>query len=152
MTGKYYAIVSGRKPGIYTDWTTAESMVKGFPGAIFKSYRPRAEAEAFMRQSTTVTQFPAINIAPHTLPLIGKTIIYTDGSYAEGVCGFGIVIIPSSGEEINSYGRVPLSPTNNVAELYAIYVALSLVQGDVIIYTDSRYAISCLTSYVHDWI
>lgn len=150
-TMKYYAVVSGRTPGIYTDWPTTESMVKGYPGAIYKGFRSRQEAEAFIQSSTagiTATQHQQ----PHTLPLIGKTIIYTDGSFADNACGFGIVILTSNNDKLTAYGRVPLDPTNNVAELYAIYVALSLVKGDVVLHTDSRYAISCLTTYVHDWI
>ena len=151
MTVKYYAIVSGRIPGVYNDWKTAESMVKGFPGAIFKSFRTKTEAENFMKRSTAVNTATKTGI-PHTLPLLDKTIVYTDGSFADRSCGFGVVIIPNNGDKITAYGHVPLDPTNNVAELYAIYVALSLVRGDVIIYSDSRYAIGCLTTYIHDWM
>jgi len=157
MTIKYYAIVSGRQPGIYTDWPTAESMVKGHPGAIFKSFRTRTEAETFIQKSTAVVTTDTTVNTPHTLPLINKTIIYTDGSFDDSACGFGVVIITSNGDKITAHGRVPtdiyaLETTNNVAELYAIYVALSLVCGDVVLYSDSRYAISCLTTFVHEWI
>lgn len=146
---KYYAVVSGRTPGIYDKWSIAESMVKGFPGAIYKGFSSRNEAEAFM-QASTVNK--TISHHPQTLPLVNKTTIYTDGSFKDRACGFGIVILTSNNEKITAYGRVPLEPTNNVAELYAIYVALSLVKGDVVVYTDSRYAIACLTTYVHGWI
>jgi ribonuclease HI len=153
MVAKYYAVVCGREPGIYTDWPTTEKMVKGFPGAIFKSFRTRAEADAFMKQSTACTT-EATTTTPHVLPLIDRTIIYTDGSFRDRKCGFGIVIIPSTGEKIIAYGHVPeqLGLTNNVAELYAIYVALSLVNGAAIVYSDSQYSISALTTYIHDWI
>ncbi|CAH6418162.1 Ribonuclease H [uncultured virus] len=154
MGTKYYAVVSGRKPGIYTDWPTAESMVKGFPGAIFKSFHNKTEAEVFMSKSTANTSGGSVT-SPQTLPLIDKTIIYTDGSFVENTsgrsCGFGVVVISSKGDKITAHGRVPLPPTNNVAELYAIYVGLSLVKGNAVLYSDSRYAISCLTSYIHDW-
>jgi ribonuclease HI len=157
MSTKYYAVVSGVQPGIYTNWSVTESMVKGFPGAIFKSFRTRADAETFMQQSTAMTTGTKMPDAHHTLPLIDKTIIYTDGSFKDGICGFGVVIITTSGSKIIAYGRVPNfvtvpAPTNNIAELYAIYVALSLVKTDVILYTDSRYSILCLTSYIHNWI
>lgn len=153
---KYYAIVSGFKPGIYTDWPTAEKMVKGFPGAIFKSFHTRTEAETFMKQSTAITSTIKAGVIPHMLPLIDKTIIYTDGSAGNNSCGFGVVIITSNGDKLTAYGKVPETVsingrTNNVAELYAIYVALSLVKGDIVLYSDSQYAISALTSYIHDW-
>lgn len=158
MVTKYYAVVSGREPGIYTDWSTAERMIKGFPGAVFKSFRSRADAESFMRTGN-VSAVPqgTMRVAPETLPLINKTTIYTDGSCTgatpkDRVGGFGVVIITSNGDKITAHGRVPVTSTNNVAELYAIYVALSLVRGDVVLYSDSTYAISALTVWIHDWM
>jgi ribonuclease HI len=150
MTVKYYAVVSGRTPGIYTDWNTTKSNVNGYPGAIYKSFNSKNDAEAFMKASTFVPK--VTNNIYHTQPLPDKTIIYTDGSFCNNSCGYGVVIITSSGEKITAYGKVPLSPTNNVAELYAIYVALSMVKGDVLLYTDSMYAINALTSQIHGWI
>lgn len=151
MAIKYYAVVAGRTPGIYTDWKTVEPLVKGYPGAIFKSFFSVADAESFMRNSTSNVQNNAIS--PHTLALTDKTIIYTDGSFGGNLCGFGVVILTKQGDKITAHGKVNLPViTNNVGELYAIYVALSLVQNDVIIYTDSAYAISCLTTHVHDWV
>lgn len=197
---KYYAVARGVQPGIYTDWPTAERMVKGFSGALYKSFATRAEAETFMAnnnvgrtygqgqtiqptqapqnyQPTTQqaqlvpqtypqvpTQVPIQYVPqpyqpqpyqprphdqPHTLPLSDHTIIYTDGSMQNSLCGFGVVIITSEGDKLVAYGRVPenLGVTNNVAELYAIYVALSLVQGDVVLYSDSTYAIGVLTGW-----
>ena len=49
---KYYAIVSGRKTGIYTDWSIVQKLVNGFPGAIFKSFHNKHDAESFMNKST----------------------------------------------------------------------------------------------------
>lgn len=157
---KYYAVVCGVQPGIYTDWPTAEKMVKGFPGAIFKSFHTRAEAEAFIAKSGQQTyqkpQAQQVQKAqaqqqtyqkPQALPLVDATIIYTDGSRDRGRCGYGVVMLPTTGEKFVAYGYVPpnLGITNNVAELYAIYVALSLVQGNVMLYSDSKYAIGVLT-------
>ena len=41
---KYYAIVSGRKPGIYDNWPVAQAQVTGYPGAKFKGFPTRKEA------------------------------------------------------------------------------------------------------------
>src|SRR5690606_27372594 len=122
-TVKYYAIVSGRQPGIYTDWATAESMVKGYPGAVFKSFRTRKEAELFLDNSTLNQKYvePTPTRYSDIIPLTDRTIIYTNGSFDRGSCGFGIVIITTNGEKITAYGKVPLKSSNNVAELYAIY-------------------------------
>jgi ribonuclease HI len=47
---KFYAVVKGRKPGIYTEWFGAhgaEAQVKGFAAAVYKSFAVRNEAEAW---------------------------------------------------------------------------------------------------------
>ena len=158
MAIKYYVIVSGRIPGIYTDWPTAESMIKGFPGAIFKSFGALKDAEKFMEQSTTpksTADKPII--VPRTLPLVDKTLVYIKGNSTpidsnNKSCGFGIVIISKDGDKITAYGCVPLDSVANITELYAVYVTLSLVRGDIIIYTDSSYVVKCFTHYINLWI
>ena len=35
---KYYAVKKGRKIGIFSTWEECESMVKGFKGALYKSF------------------------------------------------------------------------------------------------------------------
>ena len=49
---KYYAVVRGRRPGIYGKWfgrDGAQAQVEGFPGARFKGFATRADAAAFIR-------------------------------------------------------------------------------------------------------
>lgn len=143
---KYYAVIIGKTPGIYTDWNTTESMIKNYPGAMYRSFLSKAEAETFYNQSTkkeTVLTY-------YNKPIPNKTVIYTDGSSSGQDCGYGIIIITSSGDKLTVYGRVPLPYTNNIAELYAIYVALSLVNGNIILYSNSRQSISCTTSYIQN--
>ena len=53
MGTKYYAVVCGVVPGIYTDWPTTERMVKGYPGAIFKSFRSRVDAETSLEYGSS---------------------------------------------------------------------------------------------------
>ena len=38
MAKKYYAVRQGRVPGVYTTWADCEKQVKGFGGAIYKSF------------------------------------------------------------------------------------------------------------------
>ena len=152
---KYYAVVNGVKPGIYTDWPTTQSMVSGYSSAIFKSFSTREEAELFIEKSTLSVTKNIVKSEP--LPLVDKTIIYTDGSFKQPYCGFGVVILRSNGKKTTVCGRVPSSVTDhvssvNVAELYAIYVALSLIPGDIVLYSDSIYCVGTLTSYVNDYV
>lgn len=46
----FYAVSKGRTPGIYEDWLEAKVQVSEFPGAIFKLFKTRDEATAFMAQ------------------------------------------------------------------------------------------------------
>ena len=149
---KYYAVVVGRQPGVYTNWPEAEKQVKGFPGAIFKSFPNEQQATAFISNSRTSQAAPGT--APQTAPLPDKTLIYTDGGYGDGKAGFGVVMIASNGEKYTAYGAVPNTITqgSDVAELYAIYVALSLIKTDALLYSDSRYAVDTLSTRIHDWV
>jgi hypothetical protein len=45
---KFYAVVKGHIPGIYTTWDEAKTQVDGYPGAVYKSFKTEKEAEEFM--------------------------------------------------------------------------------------------------------
>ena len=45
---KFYAVVVGRKPGIYSTWEECEPQVKGFSKAKLKSFNTRDEAAVFL--------------------------------------------------------------------------------------------------------
>lgn len=44
----FYAIAKGNRPGIYDNWPQAHNQVKGFPGALYKGFATRQEAEAWL--------------------------------------------------------------------------------------------------------
>ena len=44
----FYAVRNGRVPGVYMTWADCEKQVKGFGGAIYKSFPTEAEARAFV--------------------------------------------------------------------------------------------------------
>lgn len=48
MGKKYYAVRAGRVRGIYDSWAACERQVKGYGGAVYKSFMSKQEAEAFM--------------------------------------------------------------------------------------------------------
>lgn len=45
MASKFYVVWQGRETGIFTDWATCKKQVEKFPGAKYKSFESRAEAE-----------------------------------------------------------------------------------------------------------
>ena len=42
---KYYVVWQGVEPGIYDTWTDCQQQIKGYPGARYKAFKTRAEAE-----------------------------------------------------------------------------------------------------------
>ena len=43
MAKKFYAVKRGVRPGVYETWSACEPLVKGFPGAIYKSFPTRQD-------------------------------------------------------------------------------------------------------------
>lgn len=129
---KFYAVKVGKIPGIYGTWDEAKKNVIGYPGSIYKSFSTLEDAENF--------------IHPKTINLTGKLkIVYTDGSYKDGKCGYGFVLVNPNGHT-EYYGRILLNKcTNNVAELYAIKKCLETIEGDLEIRSDSEYSINVVT-------
>lgn len=52
---KFYAVKVGSAPGIYLSWAEAEPLVKGYPGAQYKSFSTKEEAEAYLNAGTSAT-------------------------------------------------------------------------------------------------
>jgi len=42
---KFYAVKKGKTPGIYKTWPDCQKQVKGFSGAVYKSFTSLEEAE-----------------------------------------------------------------------------------------------------------
>lgn len=145
---KYYAVANGFQTGIFTDWAEVTAAVSGYSGAVYRKFESKEDAEAWLHPPKAKKEEPVI------IPTEKLNLIYTDGSCdKEGKGGYGIVIIPVDGPQIEYYGHVLLDKcTNNRAELYAIYVALCQVKGDSIIVTDSTYAIGCFVHWLTGWI
>ncbi|MFR1820593.1 MAG: viroplasmin family protein [Lactococcus petauri] len=80
---KYYAIRNGRKTGIFEIWSIAEKQVKGFPGAQYKSFTSKEDAENYLSPKSVQTNENSDWQA------------YVDGSFnkVKQQYGSGIVII-----------------------------------------------------------
>ena len=85
MEKKFYAVKQGRVPGIYDTWAQCQAQTTGFSGATFKSFKSRAEAEAFMGAGQEQTK------ATDGILELPQVYAFTDGSFnvATGVYGFG---------------------------------------------------------------
>ena len=65
----YYAVKVGRKPGIYLNWDDCKKQVHGFPGAIYKKWKTREEAEKFL---LTGGSFPIEKEIEADIPVLNK--------------------------------------------------------------------------------
>lgn len=148
---KYYAIASGRRPGIYDDWPAALTQVEGYTGARFKGFPTREEAEQWLRNpvftqgSAAKTRAKSAPSTPGNGPRTGEITIYTDGGCIRnpGPGGYGIVQIDHDERKERS-GGFRLT-TNNRMELMGCIVALrGLEHRDrpVTLYTDSSYVVN----------
>ena len=45
---KFYAVAIGRRSGIYQTWPECERQIKGFSGAVYKSFKTHSEADQFI--------------------------------------------------------------------------------------------------------
>jgi ribonuclease HI len=158
---KYYAVATGKNPGIYTEWfgsKGAEIQVKGFAGAVFKGFSTQEAAEDFIKQNagkkrrikpkaplnkTKARQKPK----PMITPKDGSIVIYTDGGCLSnpGPGGYGVVI--KNGKKTKEFSGGYRLTTNNRMELMACIVGLgSLKKGSsVILYSDSKYVVDGIT-------
>ena len=150
---KFYAVASGRKPGIYDNWPAAQSQVAGYQGAKFKGFPTRAEAELWIknpvynRSSAKKTSKARPSISD-TSPKTDEVTIYTDGGarYNPGPGGYGIVQIYNGARKELS-GGYKLT-TNNRMELMGCIVALrELEHSDkpITLYSDSSYVVNGIT-------
>jgi ribonuclease HI len=164
---KYYVVWAGRQTGIFTEWSTTQKHVTGFPGAQFKSFKSRAEAEdafktgAVSSARNSLDQATAPRIAqPVHLPTAVESLqIYCDGACDPnpGHAGSGIAVYRDGQLAELWYGLYNPKGTNNTAELNALHRALLIAEPDIAagrnahILCDSSYAINCISKWAAGW-
>ncbi len=152
---RFYTVVRGRVPGIYTSWfgpSGAEEKIRGYAGAIYRGFATMEEAQDFMArpQSYPVRKQGAYSNG-HTeegdqedqkRPIH----IYTDGGCINnpGPGGFGAIIIEGD-KRIEISGGYRLT-TNNRMELIACIQALHRLRksSTAVIFTDSQYVTNAI--------
>lgn len=130
---KYYAVKKGRNPGIYTSWDSCLKEVKGYSGAIYKSFKTKEEAEIYMAGEEKQIKIGANSV-----------IAYVDGSYNKKlkVYGSGVVYITDDKELelMKSYDDAYHIHRNVAGEVKASELAIEKAIEDkkeqIIIYHD----------------
>lgn len=149
MKKKCYAVAVGRIRGIFEDWPAAEIQVKGFPGALYKGFAERSEAEAWLEnpfhEKKRSTSSSVSTSARPSRP--GAIVVHTDGGCLSnpGPGGYGVVI-DTDGEQRELSGGFRRT-TNNRMELLAVIVALEAVRGcgrPIDLFSDSSYVVNAV--------
>ena len=108
MSKKYYAVKVGKVTGVFETWEECEASVKGYPGALYKSFKSEAEAYAYMGWSGQQLTFDNMHeVQGQEGPLSNeqtpdedmpysntvKAVAYVDGSYNEETTEFGYGVV-----------------------------------------------------------
>ncbi len=148
---KYYVVWNGVNPGIYTSWTDCQLQIKGYQGALYKSFDTKEEAESAFA-SPAHSFFNARKAAEKEkekeeiqLPEHFDMNCMAVDAACSGNPGpmeyRGVYLL--TGQEIFHFG--PTYGTNNIGEFLAIVHGLALLKQknlNMPIYSDSRTALS----------
>ena len=88
---KYYAVKQGRKTGIISTWAECEAAVKGYPGAVYKSFTTRQDADDWLNNTHTLSSGGQEENSEYV-------DVYTDGSFVNGAYSWAYVFV--KGDEI----------------------------------------------------
>jgi len=170
MSKKVYAVYQGHQPGIFDSWEAASLQVKGYKGALYKSFPSQESAIEWLRECILGAKEPVsqnlVNLVKSQIDkgLIisnsslsnpdGKIVIHTDGGASPnpGVGGYGVVMQKGTRRKELSAGYV--LTTNNRMEMMAVIVALKALNepSEVEVHTDSKYVVDSITKrWVYGW-
>ena len=134
---KIYAVRKGRKTGLFSTWAECQEQVSGYPGARFKGFTSREEAEAWLQgKEGAGNPSPAPSLrhpagkdtAGEPPALEGEEyVIYTDGSCLRnpnGPGGWAFVAEEAATGEVTERSGGDPSTTNNRMEMTAAIESL----------------------------
>lgn len=145
---KYYVVWKGAKPGIYETWDHCQLQIKGFPGAAFKSFESRQEAEAAYRSGYAAPAASAKAFPTRAAAKPSRSQIIFDSISVDAACSGNPGVMEYQGVDTRTGERIFHQKfdlgTNNIGEFLAIVHALAMLekQGkNTPVYTDSRNAL-----------
>lgn len=114
---KYYAVKKGKSTGVFQTWEECKASVDGYPGAEYRGFATKAEAETYLTGIGNVengawlsnAQGDAIDENREAVVrcLPEQVVAYVDGSFDEkiGKYAFGCVILTPEGGIIRRFGN-----------------------------------------------
>jgi len=151
---KYYVVWVGKTPGIYTAWNDCKAQVDGVPGAKYKSYPTRVEAEkafeqGFRKAFAAAAKSGGASGAKSGAKTKAAALTYDPDSICVDAASSGnpgVVeyqgVDTATGERLFHQGPFAKG-TNNLGEFLAIVHGLAYLKqqgSDKTIYSDSQTA------------
>jgi ribonuclease HI len=143
----YYAVLVGRKKGIYQTWEECKTQVCKFPNAKYKKFYDLKQAQNYVEGKKETIEID-----------IRKCQVWTDGSSFDNGskdARAGIGVYWGFKDKRNLSERLPgKEQTNNRAEIYAVIRALETCEDKknrLEIMTDSKYVINAMNEWVKKW-
>jgi ribonuclease HI len=142
---KYYVVWKGVTPGVYESWNDCQLQIKGYEGALYKSFESKKEAEAAFASSP----WDFIGKESKKKQFDGKPPYLLESLAVDAACSGnpgdmeyrGVYM--ETGQEIFHVGPMKQG-TNNIGEFLALVHGLALFKKTgctMPIYSDSRNAI-----------
>mgnify|MGYP002870093832 CR=1 FL=1 len=139
---KYYAVKTGKVPGIFESWDECKASVDGFPKAEYKGFATLEEARAYLGDDGAgADMFAKSGEAPLQTAPSQRLTVYVDGSYHDGLkkYAFGCVFLVKPGEIRLAYGNgdnpQSLAQRNVTGEMlgamYAVRTAMVNGYGEI---------------------
>lgn len=158
----FFGVHRGHATGVFPgDYNIVKPMVQGYSNPKFKKFKTWDEAQYFVEhgEEMPLSQIKKDAILPVNF---SDLYIFTDGSQSTKTkkCAIGIAF-SGSYHPYNYSEQLEDGCTNQQAELYAIAKALEILTtriekshslAKVEIWTDSDYAINCVTNWIHNWM
>ena len=147
---KYYVVWKGHRPGIYDNWKDCQEQIRNYPGAVYKSFTEKGEAEEawkgraadYVGKKKSFKTLTKEEIKAAGIPVQDSISVDAACSGNPGKMEYRGVLT-GTGKELFHEG-VYEDATVNIGEFLAIVHALALLgkKGrSAIIYSDSRTAI-----------
>ena len=146
---RFYVVWKGVEPGVYGSWTDCQLQIKGYKGALYKSFDTREEAEKalatpphhYLHPKKGTENQPLEKRLPANFDLNCLAVDAACSGNPGPMEYRGVYLL--TGQEIFHFG--PVYGTNNIGEFLAIVHALALLKQKGIqmpVYSDSRNALS----------
>ncbi|MCI2170336.1 ribonuclease H family protein [Schleiferilactobacillus perolens] len=170
MAKKYYAVAKGKKTGVFTDWPTTQKQVSGFPGARYKSFPTRQEAQAWVNAGGPVQKKPATKANIKAAPQPSTNKQYTVAFWSDGgsrntgnvpgghvrttdPAAWAYLIVTESTRLQYSGSAGEFGATNNRMEIMGLLQglrrlqALKLNREPILATLDSKYVLSAINDH-----